>query len=148
VKRDEKLETEVVGLLEGRMPDVEVVLAERPSSGLVRVYIDRPGTGVDLDLCERVSRVLSPLRDRYALEVSSPGLERPLTKPAHFQRVIGRRVAVRTVEPMAGRRRFTGELRGADETEIELEQDGERVRIAYDAIRSSNLTLEPAGGRR
>jgi ribosome maturation factor RimP len=148
VRQDRELEREVEGLLAGPLPEVEVVLAERPSPGLVRVYIDRPGAGVDLDLCERVSKMLSPLRERYALEVSSPGLERPLTRPAHFQRVIGQRVAVRTVEPISGRRSFTGELSAADERAIELELEGESYRIPYGAIRRSNLVLEHAGGRR
>src|SRR4051812_45862225 len=92
VRQDRELEREVEGLLAGPMPEVEVVLAERPSPGLVRVYIDRSGPAVDLDLCERVTKLLAPLRQRYALEVSSPGLERPLTRPVHFQRVIGQRV--------------------------------------------------------
>ena len=148
MKQDRELEREVEGLLAGPLPEVEVVLAERPSPRLVRVYIDRSGAAVDLDLCERVSKLLSPLRDRYALEVSSPGLERPLTRPVHFQRVIGQRVAVRTFEPIAGRRSFTGELSAADEREIELELEGESYRIPYGAIRRSNLVLEHAGGRR
>ena len=66
-----------------------MLLAEQPSPGLVRVTIDRPGGTVDLDLCERVSRELSPLRDRYALEVSSPGIERPLVKPDHYRAATG-----------------------------------------------------------
>src|SRR3954466_12229442 len=63
-------------------PDVEVLLAEVVGGHLVRLFIDHP-RGVSLDLCEHVSNQLAPIRERYALEVSSPGTERPLTKPEH-----------------------------------------------------------------
>src|SRR5688572_17913679 len=93
-------------------PDVEVLLAEVVGGRLVRVFIDHPD-GVTLDLCERVTRHLPEVRDRYALEVSSPGAGRPLTKPEHFRRFLGRRARVRTREDHEGRRSFTGELLGA-----------------------------------
>src|SRR5918911_4901758 len=79
-------------------PDVEVLLAEIVGGPTVRLFIDHP-EGVSLDLCERVTGHLAPVRERYALEVSSPGTERPLTKPAHFRRFIGRRARVRTRNP-------------------------------------------------
>ena len=75
-------------------PDVEVLLAEVAGGRCLRVFIDHP-EGVTLALCERVTLLLSDLRERYALEVSSPGSERPLTKPAHFRRFVGRRARVR-----------------------------------------------------
>jgi ribosome maturation factor RimP len=140
------LQHEIESTLATRVPDVEVVLAERPSPGQLRVVIDRPG-GVDLDLCEQVSRELSPLRERYALEVSSPGVERPLVRPAHYRRAVGSRVDVRTVTPIDGRRHFTALLRAADDEGIDLEQDGQRVRIRYDAIRRGRLVFEHGGGR-
>jgi ribosome maturation factor RimP len=90
------LQQQIETTLRTAVPEVEVLLAEQPSPGLVRVTIDRPGGSVDLDLCERVSRELSPLRDRYALEVSSPGIERPLVKPDHYRAAAGSRVHVRT----------------------------------------------------
>ena len=139
------LQHEIESTLATRLPEVEVVLAERPSPGQLRVVIDRPG-GVDLDLCERVSRELSPLREQYALEVSSPGLDRPLVKPDHFRRAVGERVAVRTAAAIEGRRRFDGGLRAADDEGIELEQDGSPVRIRYADIRRSHVVYEPAGG--
>src|ERR687890_232613 len=89
-------------------PDVEVLLAEVVGGRLVRVFIDHPD-GVSLDLCERVTRHLPEVRERYALEVSSPGLDRPLTKPEHFRRFLGRRARVRTHEDIGGHRSFTGE---------------------------------------
>jgi ribosome maturation factor RimP len=140
-----KLTTEVEGMLSGAMPEVEVLLAEHPSPGLVRVYIDREG-GVDLDLCEAVTHALAPIRQRYALEVSSPGIDRPLTRPAHYQRFVGREVAVTTSKPIDGRRNFRGGLRAAGEQDIELDQDGQAVRIPYARIRRSRLAVEHAGG--
>jgi ribosome maturation factor RimP len=128
-------------------PEVEVLLAEVVSGSTVRVFIDHPA-GVTLALCERVSMLLGDLRDRYALEVSSPGSERPLTKPAHFRRFVGRRARVRTRSPRvltgAGgapceRRSFTGELVGASESEITLAADGGVITIPYSEIRRSNL---------
>jgi ribosome maturation factor RimP len=139
------LQHEIESTLATRVPEVEVVLAERPSPGQLRVVIDRP-EGVDLDLCERVSRELASLREQYALEVSSPGLDRPLVKPDHYRRAVGERVAVRAGAPIEGRRRFDGELRAADDEGIEIDQDGRPVRISYAEIRRSHVVYDPAGG--
>jgi len=143
-----RIQHEIESTLATRVPDVEVVLAERPSPGQLRVVIDRPG-GVDLELCERVTRELASLREQYALEVSSPGLDRPLVKPGHYRRAVGERVSVRTDAPIDGRRRFDGALRAADDDGIELDQDGTPVRIRYADIRRSHVVYEPAraGGR-
>lgn len=139
------IQHEIESTLATRVPEVEVVLAERPSPGQLRIVIDRPG-GVDLDLCERVSRELAPLREQYALEVSSPGLDRPLVKPDHYRRAVGERVAVRTGAPIDGRRRFDGGLRSADDEGIEIDQDGRTVRIRYAEIRRSHVVYQAAGG--
>jgi ribosome maturation factor RimP len=143
---NEQLQNEIEQMLHDRSPDVEVVLAERAGPGLVRVFIDHP-QGVDTDLCERVSRDLGPLRERYALEVSSPGVERPLVRPDHYRRAVGRKVDVRTVEPIDGRRHFTALLVDADDAGIDLEQDERRVRIDYAAIRRGRLVFDSWGGR-
>ena len=140
-----RIQHEIESTLATRVPDVEVVLAERRSPGQLRVVIDRPG-GVDLDLCERVTRELASLRQQYALEVSSPGLDRPLVKPDHYRRAVGERVAVRTDAPIEGRRKFDGRLRSADDEGIELEQDGSAVKIRYAAIRRSHVVYDPTGG--
>jgi ribosome maturation factor RimP len=140
------IQTEIEQMLHDRSPDVEVVLAEQPAAGVVRVVIDHPG-GVDLELCERVTRDLAPLRERFALEVSSPGVERPLVRPDHYRRVVGSRVDVRTVEPIEGRRHFAARLASADEAGIDLEQDGRQVRIAYADIRRGRLVFDSWGGR-
>ena len=94
-----------------------------------------------------MTRELAPLREQYALEVSSPGLDRPLVKPDHYRRAVGERVAVRTDAPIDGRRRFDGGLRSADDAGIELDQDGDAVRIRYADIRRSHVVYEPSGGR-
>ena len=140
-----RIQHEIESTLATRMPEVEVVLAERPTPNQLRVVIDRPG-GVDVDLCERVSRELAQLRTQYALEVSSPGLDRPLVKPDHYRRAVGERVAVRTDAPIEGRRKFDGRLRSADDEGIELEQDGSAVKIRYAAIRRSHVVYDPTGG--
>ena len=140
------LQNEIEQMLHDRSPDVEVVLAEQAAPGLVRIFIDHPG-GVDLELCERVSRDLAPLRERYALEVSSPGVERPLVRPDHYRRVVGSQVDVRTVAPIDGRRHFAARLADADDAGIDLEQDGRTVRIAYADIRRGRLVFDSWGGR-
>lgn len=125
-------------------PEVELIDLEQPAAETLRLYIDRPG-GVDLALCERVTLELRDLLEAYALEVSSPGADRPLTKPEHYRRFVGRQVRVRTQEAIAGRRNFTGTLTEADDESVELEADGSEVRIPLDGIRRSNLVPEFGG---
>jgi ribosome maturation factor RimP len=122
-------------------PDVEVLLAEVVGGQKVRLFIDHPG-GVTLALCERVTGHLAAVRERYALEVSSPGAERPLTKPEHFRRFVGRRARVRTRGEHDGRRSFTGELLGATEDAVTVAADTGVVSIAYADIHRSNLLGE------
>jgi ribosome maturation factor RimP len=119
-------------------PQVEVLLAELVGGGVVRLFIDHPD-GVSLALCERVTRHLVEIRERYALEVSSPGVERPLSKPEHFRRFVGRRARVRTRGAHEGRRSFTGELLGASDSEVTVAADTGVVSIAYADIQRSNL---------
>jgi len=122
-------------------PDVEVLLAEVVNGSLVRLFIDHPD-GVSLALCERVTARLPEIREQYALEVSSPGSERPLTKPDHFRRFLGHRARVRTRGDHDGRRSFTGELVGASDAEVTVAEPGGVVAIAYDEIQRSNLVGE------
>ena len=119
-------------------PDVEVLLAEVVGGRLVRLFIDHP-EGVTLALCERVTGHLAPIRERYGLEVSSPGTDRPLTKPEHFRRFVGRRARVRPRGEHHGRNTFTGELVGADDDAVTVAADTGVVSIAYADIRRSNL---------
>lgn len=129
-------------------PEVEVLLAEVVGGGTLRVLIDHP-EGVGLDLCVRVTKHLEELRDRYAVEVSSPGSDRPLVRPDHYRRFVGRRVRVRTTHPVAAadgagepRKTFTGELVGSDEQTVTLAADGGVVTIPYAEIHRSNLVEE------
>ena len=125
-------------LLASAEPDVEVLLAEVVGGRLVRLFIDHP-QGVSLDLCERVTKLLPDVRERYALEVSSPGPERPLSKPAHFRRYVGRMARVRTRGEHDGRRTFTGELLDATDDVVTVAADTGVVSIAYADITRSNL---------
>jgi len=118
--------------------DVELVALERPGAGTLRLFIDRPG-GVDLALCEAVTGELRYLNERYSLEVSSPGVERPLTKPEHFRRFLGRKVRVRTREAIEGQRNFKGTLADADDETVTVAGDGALVRIPFDGVERSNL---------
>ncbi len=113
--------------------------------GLLRLYIDGPD-GVNLEDCERVSHQVSGLLDvedpipgEYTLEVSSPGLDRPLRKAAHFQRFEGQEARVRLKVPRDGRRRFKGTIRDAGQDGFVLESDEGSVRIALDEIDLARL---------
>jgi ribosome maturation factor RimP len=132
------IQADIEARLSEAEPEVEVLLAEVVGGSLVRLFIDHP-EGVTLDLCERITGHLAPLRERYALEVSSPGIERPLSKPEHFRRYVGRRARVRTRGEHDGHRNFTGELLGATEDEVTVAADTGVVSIAYADIHRSNL---------
>jgi ribosome maturation factor RimP len=119
-------------------PDVDVLLVEQVSGGKIRLFIDHPN-GVDLALCERVTDHLRELLVDHALEVSSPGPERPLTKPEHYRRYVGRRARVRTGDTNGDRKTFTGELVGASDTEVTVAADTGVVSIPYAEINRSNL---------
>ena len=135
------LQTDIERRLAHSEPEVEVLLAEIVGGRCLRVFIDHP-EGVTLDLCERVTMHLNDLRERYSLEVSSPGSERPLTKPAHFRRFVGRRVKVRTKSEHEGRRSFTGELVGASGDAVTVAADDGIVSLPYEDINRSNLVEE------
>ena len=132
------IQTDIEARLRTVEPDVEVLLAEVVNGSLVRLFIDHP-QGVTLDLCERVTNHLGDVRERYALEVSSPGAQRPLTKPEHYRRFVGRRAKVRTRGEHADRRSFTGELIEATDDGVTVAADGGVVSIAYSDIDRSNL---------
>jgi ribosome maturation factor RimP len=135
------LQADIEARLATAEPDVEVVLAEVVPGDTLRIFIDHP-EGVTLALCERVTRELGDLRERYALEVSSPGTDRPLTRPAHFRRFLGRRASVRTRDAREGHRSFTGELVGATDSEVTIAADTGVIAIPYDDIHRSNLVEE------
>jgi ribosome maturation factor RimP len=132
------IQTEIEARLEQTEPEVEVLLAEVVSGSTLRLFIDHP-EGVTLALCERVSGCLSDYRDRYMLEVSSPGEDRPLTRPAHFRRFLGRRARVRLRDAIEGHRTVTGELVGASDRDVAIVAEAGLVTVPYEQIHRSNL---------
>ncbi len=135
------IQTDIEARLAASEPDVEVLLAEVLGGTTLRVFIDHPD-GVTLAMCERVTHALPELRERYALEVSSPGIERPLSKPQHFHRYLGRRARVRTRDAVDGHKSFTGELVGASDDAVTIASEGDPptlVAIPYAEIQRSNL---------
>jgi ribosome maturation factor RimP len=139
--RVEELRADIEKRIEGLNPQVELIALEKAGPETLRLYIDHPD-GVDLDLCEQVSRGLVGLTADWALEVSSPGLDRPLTKPSHYRRFLGSRVRVRTREAVEGRKNFTGRLEAADERSVSVSDEQGLHEIPLDAVHRSNLVPE------
>ncbi|MEX2499273.1 MAG: ribosome maturation factor RimP [Wenzhouxiangellaceae bacterium] len=133
-----------------------------PKNRLVRIYIDREPEGISVDDCAEVSHEVSavldvedPVSGHYSLEVSSPGVERPLFEPAHYRKFVGDRATVHLYAPMndghgnghgnghgAGqnkRRKLTGRIVAADDDQVVVEVDGENIAVSFDDIRRANL---------
>lgn len=127
--------------LEALDPQIEFLALESAGSDALRLFIDHPD-GVTLDLCQRVTTGLQDVLIDHSLEVSSPGPERPLTKPAHFGRFSGHRAKVTTTEPQNDRRNFTGTIVEAGETAVVLQADGQNFEIPYASIERSHLVPE------
>jgi len=120
-------------------------------SALLRVFIDKD-SGVTLDDCSDISNQLSatldvedPIKLPYRLEVSSPGIERPLMSAAHYQRYEGEIVKIRLKWPLEGQRNFTGSIESADENKVVLDVDGDNVEIPFDAIGRGRLVMVEGG---
>jgi ribosome maturation factor RimP len=135
---------EVERAVTAQLPDVDVVDVHIASGALLRVLIDHP-RGVDHELCATVTSILRGYTDRYSLEVSSPGIPRPLVKPAHYARFLGHEVVVKTTEPIEGKRSFTGTLREADDRAIVVAANGAETPVAIPLalVRKSHLVQEP-----
>ena len=141
-ERERELTREVSQTVEQGLPGVEVLAVELSGRERFTVYIDHPN-GVDHVLCERVTSLLRGYLDRYTVDVSSPGIERPLRTPAHFRNAIGRAVSVRTEHELDGRKKFRGTVAAADNGDLALVvADGRRVKIPYDEIVRGNLVDE------
>ena len=141
-ERERELTREVTQTVEQGLPGVEVLAVELSGRERFTVYIDH-AAGVDHALCERVTNLLRGYLDRYTVDVSSPGIERPLRTPNHFRNVVGRTVAVRTEHELGGRRRFRGTVAAADTGDLALVvAGGERVKIPYAEIVRGNLVDE------
>ncbi|MFM9164632.1 MAG: ribosome maturation factor RimP [Solirubrobacterales bacterium] len=122
-------------------PEVEVLLVEPVGADKLRVTIDHP-EGVSLDLCEAVTGDLAPLREQYALEVSSPGRRRPLTRPAHFERFAGRKARLR-LSPSGGRpATITGEIAGVDGDSVTIAGPDGVSTVSFGEIKRATLIEE------
>jgi len=122
-------------------PTIEFLALESAGGDGLRLFIDHPG-GVTLDLCQQVTSGLQDVLLEHSLEVSSPGPERPLTTPAHFERFAGRRAKISMSEPLDGRKNFTGTIVEAGEAAVVLESDGQNFEIPYAGIERSHLVPE------
>ncbi|HHU61864.1 MAG: ribosome maturation factor RimP [Bacillota bacterium] len=138
---------EIVESSEIELVDVEYV--KEQSGWILRVFLDKPG-GIDLDDCSRVSEELDekldqedPIPGAYSLEVSSPGLERPLKKASDYQRFAGKLANINTYKGIHGRKRFKGLLKGLDGNDnILLEWEGETIKIPLELIAKANLAVD------
>ena len=117
--------------------DIVAVEMAGGDRAILRVYIDKKG-GVTIDDCAKASQQFSaildvedPISNRYTLEVSSPGLDRPLAKPSHFQAVVGQEVKLRMASSIEGRRRFKGHLLEANEESIRINVEGQELELAF-----------------
>ncbi len=127
---------------------VDIEFKPRKGGSVLTIYIDKEG-GIDLETCKQVSELISPILDvhdliksRYYLEVSSPGVERPLKKVKDFMRYVGSEVSVNTFNKIEGRRRFKGLLEKADERSIVIKVDTKEYEITYPEISKANLVVE------
>jgi ribosome maturation factor RimP len=136
-ERERTLEHEISEQVEQALPGVEVLAVELNGPERFTVYVDRP-EGVDHALCEEVTRVLWDYLGQYSVDVSSPGLERPLRKPEHFRRFVGHRVRLKTAE----RAKLRGEVKRADDDAVTVGVDGDEVHIPYEQIVRGNLIDE------
>lgn len=132
------LSSEIEGRLDALDAPIELIAVERVGAETLRIYIDHPD-GVALEHCELVTAHLGDLLSDYALEVSSPGLDRPLTKPNHYERFVGHEIQVKTIEPIGGQRNFKGRLAEAGSESIRLDSDSGPTEIPLDRVRRSNL---------
>src|ERR687886_1486941 len=136
-EKERQLTREIAPKVERALPGTEVLAVELNSPDRFTVYVDH-AQGVDHALCERVTNVLRDYLRDYSVDVSSPGIERPLRKQAHFRNVVGRRVTLRTEQ----RNRVRGEVVSAGARSVTLKTDSESIDIPYDAIVRGNLIEE------
>ena len=139
--KERELTNEVSRLVEKALPDVDVLAVELVSPTRFCVYVDQPA-GVDHALCRRVTDVLRGYLSRYTVDVSSPGLERPLRKPDHFRGAVGRRVALRTASTISGRNRFRGRIVAAEDETLRVAIESEEFDIPYEDLVRGNLIDE------
>jgi ribosome maturation factor RimP len=140
-EKERQLQEEIGSRVEHDLPGVEVLAVELSNPDRFVVYVDHP-EGVDHELCVRVTDTLRDYLREYTVDVSSPGTERPLRKPQHFAAALGRKVSLRTREPLDGRSKFKGELEDVRDDALTLAVDGTHVEIPYETIVRGNLIDE------
>jgi ribosome maturation factor RimP len=139
-EKERQLQGEIAEQVERNLPDVDVLAVELLAPSRFRVYIDHPD-GVDHALCERVTDVLRDYLREYSVEVSSPGLDRPLRRQEHFEAALGRRIQLRVL----GQRKLRGEVLSAGEQSVKVAAaDGAETEIPYAEIVRANLIDEGA----
>jgi ribosome maturation factor RimP len=136
-----QIQAEIEQLLVAGDPAIEVLRVDIVGGNVARVFIDHPD-GVTLELCTRATELLTPIREQYALEVSSPGSKRPLTRPAHYERFVGRRARIVLNEARDERISWTGEIIASDDTGVTLGTDTGMLTVTWAEIKQSNLTGE------
>jgi ribosome maturation factor RimP len=139
--REKELTSEISSLVEQALPEVDVLAVELSSPARFCVYVDHPA-GVDHALCERVTDLLRDYLGRYTVDVSSPGLERPLRKPSHFRAAVGRHVAVRTARAVGGRTRFRGRIVAAGDDSVRIATETDEFEIPYEELVRGNVIDE------
>ena len=140
-EKESTLHRQIAPLVEKNLPGVEVLAVELMTPTRFCVYVDRP-EGVDHALCKEVTDVLRDFLREYTVDVSSPGIERPVRTQRHFAKAVGHKVAVRTAEPVGGRSKFKGEVRQAGADALTVSVDGTDVDIPYESIVRGNLIDE------
>jgi ribosome maturation factor RimP len=140
-EKEKTLLQQVRPRIESEVAGVEVLALELMTPTRFCVYVDHPA-GVDHGLCKKVTDVLRDFLREYTVDVSSPGIERPVRTPQHFAAAVGKKVALRTGEPVGGRSKFKGEVRQAGTDTLTMSIDGADVDIPYESIVRGNLIDE------
>lgn len=146
MQTNDTLEALIAPVVEGMGYELwGVVFIPQRHSAQLRVYLDKPG-GATLDDCARVSHQVSgvldvenPIKTSYRLEVSTPGMERPLFKKTHFERFLGHKARIRCKWLIEGRRKLVGAIADVTETDIQVEEDGKRFTVPFAAIDQAHL---------
>ncbi len=140
----ESLTNDAVASLGFEMLGMELNLSD--GGGMMRIYIDHPERPIVVEDCATVSREVSasldlhdPIPGKYRLEVSSPGMDRPLFKPSHYQRFIGEKVKLTTALPVNGRKRFSGTIAAATDTQVTVALENESIELPYAAVEKARL---------
>ena len=141
VRHTEAMAEDVERVLGAALPAIDVVDVKALPGGVLRVLVDHP-EGVDHERCVEVGRALAAFRERFALEVSSPGIPRPLTKPAHYERFAGREADMRFHTVFEGRRKMRGEILESDAQRVVVRDEDGVLEIPFAAIRRAHLVEE------